>query len=1034
MKKKQRERGGPESGLLPAPDPSTRGPRRSDPVGPLADRFGDILFTIDGQDGTPTFLNQCWTEYTGLPIGPAGTGRWRQALHPEDAPALDEAWRQAGPQGLPLRLECRLRDAAGSYRWFLWRASPDPEEPGPCRRWLGTAVDIHDLARARKPGGRDGCDGEQLDGERLGLALALAELGTWDCDLVGNETRADGRCRQIWGGEGPPPGGQGENLATVHPEDRGLVEAAVADALDPRGSGLYALTYRIVHPDGSLRWVTARGQALFGGEGPDRAAVRFLGAIMDITEQKRLAEVLRASEQQYQTMGDTIPFGVWRCDPNGVLEYASPSFLELLGLSLAEMRELSWTSRLPDKERQPMLEQWQHCVATGDPWEWELRLLGTDGVMHTILSRGRPIRDASGTVTSWVGINLDINERKRTEEALRRSQERLMAAIMASATGTFRWDTVSDEILLDPSLSRLLGLPEGQVTGDRDELLSTIHEEDIARVRRSLRRCAAGDEEFHERFRVHLPDGSMRWLEGRGRAIGAEGGGPPAVVGACIDVSDRKWAEEMGRQRETLQTVLDHIPVMLVFYDRQEFHMVNKEFERASGWTAAEASSIDLMAACYPDSDYRAEIAEFMATDTREWRDIVMQDRWGRPCQTSWTNVRIAEDQRVGIGIDISSRKDLEEQLRRTNLQLRRLAVALSAAEQRERRRIAGRLHDHLQQVLVATKLGLERLAARAPTEELRGAVGGMRELLDEAIDASRDLTFEISPPVLYEQGLSVALRWLARHFREKHELEVRLEIEEADLGLGEEVQAFLFQAIRELLFNTVKHAHTRAALLTVRRSGEHDLLIHVADDGDGCVAESLLDPSAEAGGFGLFSIQQRLRHLGGDMAVDTAPGRGFRVSLSLSIPGTEAPRLVQEARPRASEWHARAARLAPEDSGTLRVLIVDDHDILRDGLVRLLEGEPDLQIVAQAGDGAAAVDLCLRLRPDVVLMDVSMPFMDGIEATRRIRDTCRQTRVIALSMHDQKDMAQSMLQAGADDYVTKGSPLPVLLAAIRGD
>lgn len=135
------------------------------------------------------------------------------------------------------------------------------------------------------------------------------------------------------------------------------------------------------------------------------------------------------------------------------------------------------------------------------------------------------------------------------------------------------------------------------------------------------------------------------------------------------------------------------------------------------------------------------------------------------------------------------------------------------------------------------------------------------------------------------------------------------------------------------------------------------------------------------------------------------------------------------EARDAADEARYRESR----DSDGVRVMIVDDHMILRTGLVHLLSAEEGIHIVAEAGDGEQAVELARRHRPDVITMDVTMPGMSGIDATRQIRREFPEIRIIGLSMHVSRDMAQQMRDAGAERYLAKDGPLEELAEAIRG-
>jgi len=122
----------------------------------------------------------------------------------------------------------------------------------------------------------------------------------------------------------------------------------------------------------------------------------------------------------------------------------------------------------------------------------------------------------------------------------------------------------------------------------------------------------------------------------------------------------------------------------------------------------------------------------------------------------------------------------------------------------------------------------------------------------------------------------------------------------------------------------------------------------------------------------------------------------------------------------------------AVEQDRTIRVLLVDDHELTRRGLALLLESTPGIRVVGQAGEAAQGIELARDLKPDVVIMDVSMPGVSGVDATRAIKAERPITRVIGLSMHEMDGVRQSMLGAGADDYVTKSAPPEDLLAAIR--
>jgi PAS domain S-box-containing protein len=418
----------------------------------------------------------------------------------------------------------------------------------------------------------------------------------------------------------------------------------------------------------------------------------------------------------------------------------------------------------------------------------------------------------------------------------------------------------------------------------------------------------------------------------------------------------------------------------------------------------------------------------------------------------------------LGIVANITERKQAEEELRRFNVELevrvaertdeltqsqaslRALATELNLTEQRERKRMAMELHDYLAQLLALSKMKLrqgKRLAEAAPG--CAEFIDQTDEMLTEALTYTRTLVVELSPPVLHDLGLPAALRWLAERMQQ-HRLAVTVHIESEDLKLPEDQSMLVFQSVRELLMNAAKYATSGRASITLAQL-DGQLQISVRDDGPGfdlAAAAAAADVTiALSSKFGLYSIRERMRALGGRFELQSSRDEGTTAILALPLGGKEV-RGSGRTDTAVTENEARVRRRAlvnrqqidhsltgTDHSSGIRVLLVDDHAMVREGLRSVLESYPDVEIVGEACNGQEAVAFAERLHPAIIIMDINMPKMNGIEATAEITSRDPSIIVIGLSVNAGGANEVAMRNAGAAILLTKEAVVDELYRTI---
>lgn len=222
---------------------------------------------------------------------------------------------------------------------------------------------------------------------------------------------------------------------------------------------------------------------------------------------------------------------------------------------------------------------------------------------------------------------------------------------------------------------------------------------------------------------------------------------------------------------------------------------------------------------------------------------------------------------------EIQTRKKAEKKLLDYQKQLQSLTSQMSLIEEHEKRRIATELHDCLGQTLALAKIKLG-LLNKLVSAELKGNVKEILQLIEQTIKEARTLTFELSPPILYELGFDQAIKWLIDQFHDKYGTKFMLVDDGSDKPFDSNIRFFLFQAVRELMINIVKHARSDRAKIVISRRNNR-LQISVKDKGIGFSSESVKES-----GYGLFNIRERMNHIGGKFEIKSTPGQGTSVTL----------------------------------------------------------------------------------------------------------------------------------------------------------
>lgn len=484
----------------------------------------------------------------------------------------------------------------------------------------------------------------------------------------------------------------------------------------------------------------------------------------------------------------------------------------------------------------------------------------------------------------------------------------------------------------------------------------------------------------------------------------------------------------------------------------------NSSAERFFGYSADEIIGKNITTLIPDDRlDEETQIMSRLKKGERiDQYETIRKRKDGSTVEVSLTISPIKNSQGTIVGAakiarDISKRKEAEQKLKRINEtledrveerteelttyhnKLRLLTSSLNESEETQRHSLATELHNHLGQMLAVANIKINFLLSLDLSDKAQNEIAELSELIHDALNYTRKLMSDLKPPpTLNKEDFSEVLNWLAKKM-EKYDLNVSIQDDKRPKPIEEDVRLTLQQSVQELLFNVVKHAGTNDVEIFFTREDKRTLKIKVVDKGNGFdIADTPPVPTHE-GGFGLFNINERMDFLGGTFKIISHPGNGTEAILTAPIKKNDSdstPEKKSKTNIQSGKSHVQVKQ--SYFFQTTRVMLVDDHEMVRKGLRKMVEEQDDITIVAEASNGEEAVKLASELVPDVIVMDVNLPGIDGIEATQKISAELPDIRIIGLSLYDHEKLGQDMKEAGADEYMTKSEGFDTLFTLIR--
>jgi PAS domain S-box-containing protein len=354
------------------------------------------------------------------------------------------------------------------------------------------------------------------------------------------------------------------------------------------------------------------------------------------------------------------------------------------------------------------------------------------------------------------------------------------------------------------------------------------------------------------------------------------------ALGVVFIIRKRRYHADLRQREARFRAVTESTSSAIFIYDRERMHFMNSSAEVLTGYRIDDSSQFSIADLILPE-----EIDEFLKhleklrhdPSGRVRSEIRIVTKSGDIRWLDFTSGPIGfhdEEMRIGTAFDITDRKNSDEKLRS-------LTSELISTEERERRRVAIYLHDVIGQTLALSKIKLRSIQKSDPARVEPSHLQDVLDLIDDSIKNTRSLTFDLCPPILYELSFTAALRSLTEQLLEPYGIHLELRCDDESIPLKDEIKVVAYHAVREIIVNTIKHAHaTRVTLhLGVRDSR---MWITISDDGTGFTTSEDEGHIRATHGFGLFNIRERLSHLGGSLEIHSTSGNGTTASIEIPV------------------------------------------------------------------------------------------------------------------------------------------------------
>ena len=655
--------------------------------------------------------------------------------------------------------------------------------------------------------------------------------------------------------------------------------------------------------DGSTTWVLLNAQFHKHNGSFNKATV----VVHDIQKRKMLERKLQRSEKRFRSLAENAPDIIARYDKKLRHLYVSPAVKVVTGIAHQD-----FYGKTNEEMGMPaaLCEKWNdflnNVFKTGEPGKLEFDFDGPQKTYSFEMS-AMPEFSETGDVDTLICISRNITEQKNALlerdqllNELRIERARLEAIISYAPQGIVVADDQARIIMTNEVAQQIYGytVPFDQAFSSHsvfqlyDKKGNSIPPRELPLTQSALE----GKTFKNVELVIKKPNGRKHWLLANSSPITDTEGNITGAVGVFQDITERRKVYEKQSRvqaqkyaRNIVETV--HTPILLldenlkvVLANRSFYWLFNATPKQTIGKYLYELGNKQ-----WDIPELRGLLKEILSSETT-LRDYQVEHHFEkighRIMLLNAHKMRQDEsqDKKIVLSIsDVTDRKMIEQQQREYQEKLRALTAELTSSEDKERQRIAEGLHDSVVQTLTATRIQLTLARDFVDSEQGNEEIKKISQVIGQTIEEIRSLSFELSSPMLHTAGLVEAVEWFGDLFQERYKIPIFIEDDGAEKPLTENVRNIMFQAVRELATNVIKHSDAKQVTIALKKVDDN-IQVEFRDNGVGFDTATLFSAIGRTRGFGLFNIRERLSYVGGSIEIESEVGKGTWIVLTAPL------------------------------------------------------------------------------------------------------------------------------------------------------